>query len=278
MTRAHVLAKAVDVIPDYIYYWRERAAGELSITQNRTDIQNLRDRITALLAIDAFLREHAPAKTLRQHQRKALVNDLWLYVRDLYRVSDDYLTEYFDLVNSYLDQVGRRVFADPARHPQARLLPDPQAAAQPAARASSPGSSTRRWPPIPVVRRSRQAARRSPVPHRQRAEDPVPGLPALLAGPGPVRAGGERGLAAGQPGHRRPGLRALHRHQQAAPHQQDRGPAPPAPVPAADRVPGHLATGTPGPPSCPARSATTTRGRGSAARSAPAGSGSPAAG
>ncbi|MBO0775509.1 MAG: glycosyltransferase family 2 protein, partial [Actinobacteria bacterium] len=85
MTQAHVLARAVDVIPDYIYYWRQRAAGALSITQNRTDIQNLRDRITALLAIDAFLREHAPRKTLRQHQRKALVNDLWLYVRDLYR-------------------------------------------------------------------------------------------------------------------------------------------------------------------------------------------------
>ena len=27
MTRAHVLAKAVDVIPDYIYYWRERGGG-----------------------------------------------------------------------------------------------------------------------------------------------------------------------------------------------------------------------------------------------------------
>jgi CDP-glycerol glycerophosphotransferase len=123
MTRAHVLAKAVDVIPDYIYYWRERAAGELSITQNRTDIQNLRDRITALLAIDAFLRGHAPAKTLRQHQRKALVNDLWLYVRDLYRVSDDYLTEYFDLVNSYLDQVDRRVLRTlPATHKLAYYL------------------------------------------------------------------------------------------------------------------------------------------------------------
>ena len=123
MTRAHVLAKAVDVIPDYVYYWRERAAGELSITQNRTDIQNLRDRITALLAIDAFLREHAPRKTLRQHQRKALVNDLWLYVRDLYRVNDDYLTEYFDLVNSYLDQVGRRVLRTlPATHKLAYYL------------------------------------------------------------------------------------------------------------------------------------------------------------
>ncbi len=123
MTRAHVLAKAVDVIPDYIYYWRERAAGALSITQNRTDIQNLRDRVTALLAIDAFLRSRAPRKTLRQHQRKALVNDLWLYVRDLYRVSDTYLTEYFGLVNSYLDQVDRRVFRTlPATHKLAYYL------------------------------------------------------------------------------------------------------------------------------------------------------------
>jgi CDP-glycerol glycerophosphotransferase len=123
MTRAHVLARSVDVITDYIYFWRERAAGALSITQNRTDIQNLRDRVTALLAIDAFLREHAPRKTLRQHQRKALVNDLWLYVRDLYRVSDDYLTEYFDLVNSYLGQVSQRVLRSlPATHKLAFYL------------------------------------------------------------------------------------------------------------------------------------------------------------
>jgi CDP-glycerol glycerophosphotransferase len=117
MTRAHVLARAVDVIPDYIYYWRERAAGEFSITQNRTSIQNLRDRITALRAIDAFLREQAPAKTLRQHQRKALVNDLWLYVRDLGRVSPDYLREYFDLAGSYLATVSPRVMRTlPATH------------------------------------------------------------------------------------------------------------------------------------------------------------------
>jgi CDP-glycerol glycerophosphotransferase len=117
MTRAHVLAGAVDVIGDHIYYWRERAAGEFSITQNRADIQNLRDRITALLAIDAFLCERAPARTARAHQRKALANDLWLYVRDLGRVSDDYLAEYFDLANHYLATVPRRVLRSlPATH------------------------------------------------------------------------------------------------------------------------------------------------------------------
>ena len=111
MTRAHVLAKAVDVIPDTIYYWRERGKGALSITQSRTDISNLRDRITALLNIDGFLRERASASLLRQHQRKALVNDLWLYVCDLSRTSAEYQAEFMELGRKYLDQVGRRVLA-----------------------------------------------------------------------------------------------------------------------------------------------------------------------
>lgn len=111
MTQAHVLARAVDVIPDHVYCWRERGLGQLSITQSRTDIQNLRDRIDALLTIDSFLAKHAPAKLLRRHQHKALTNDLWLYVGDLYRVSDDYRAEFLDLANRYLNQVSPRVLA-----------------------------------------------------------------------------------------------------------------------------------------------------------------------
>ena len=117
MTRAHVLAKAVDVIPDTIYYWRERGKGALSITQSRTDIGNLRDRITALSNIDSFLRERASATLLRQHQRKALVNDLWLYVCDLSRTSAEYQAEFIELGRKYLGQVGRRVLAKlPSTH------------------------------------------------------------------------------------------------------------------------------------------------------------------
>ena len=111
MTRAHVLARAVDVIPDPIYYWRERGKGALSITQSRTDISNFRDRIAALLNIDGFLRERAPAGLLREHQRKALVNDLWLYVCDLSRTSEDYQREFMALGRRYLEQVDRRVLA-----------------------------------------------------------------------------------------------------------------------------------------------------------------------
>jgi CDP-glycerol glycerophosphotransferase len=105
MTQAHVLARAVDTIPDTIYYWRERDKGPQSITQSRTSIQNFRDRITALLAIDAFLRERGPARLVAEHQRKALFNDLWLYVPDLSRTSPEYLAEFIQLTGKYLTQV-----------------------------------------------------------------------------------------------------------------------------------------------------------------------------
>jgi CDP-glycerol glycerophosphotransferase len=123
MTRAHVLAKAVDVIPDTIYYWRERGKGQLSITQSRTDITNFRDRITALTAIDRFLAERATPNLLREHQRKALVNDLWLYVTDLSRTSDEYQAEFLELSQKYLAQVDRRVLAKlPSTHKLAYYL------------------------------------------------------------------------------------------------------------------------------------------------------------
>ena len=127
MTKAHVLAQAVDVIPDIVYYWRERAQGTLSITQSRTSIANLRDRMTALDDIDSFIAANSPghsgAALLRAHQRKALKNDLWLYVQDLHKVTDAYRAEFADRVNVYLAHVGRRVMRSlPATHKLAYYL------------------------------------------------------------------------------------------------------------------------------------------------------------
>ena len=131
MTKAHVLAKAVDVIPDPIYYWRERGAGELSITQSRTSIENFRDRITALLVIDEFLREHPPLRMVREHQRKALLNDLWLYIPDLWRTTEAYRTEFADLMSTYLAQIDKKVMRQlPSTHKLAyhliarRMIPE----------------------------------------------------------------------------------------------------------------------------------------------------------
>ncbi|HUZ51148.1 MAG TPA: glycosyltransferase family A protein [Streptosporangiaceae bacterium] len=105
MTKAHVLARSVDVITDPVYHWRDRDKGAPSITQSRSDAGNFRDRFTALGMIDDFLRTRGTPAMLRQHQHKALVNDLWLYVRDLPGTSADYQAEFAKLAAGYLLRV-----------------------------------------------------------------------------------------------------------------------------------------------------------------------------
>ena len=123
MTRAHVLASAVDVITEPVYCWRDRDKGAPSITQSRTDIGNFRDRISALELIDAFLRERGAPAMLGQHHRKALLNDLWLYLGDLSRTDADYQGEFISLARRYLDQVSPKVVAGlPAGHKLAYYL------------------------------------------------------------------------------------------------------------------------------------------------------------
>lgn len=139
MTKAHVLATAVDVITDPVYHWRDRDLGAPSITQSRSDIANLRDRITALTMIDGFLRDlgnaerESPARRvtgvtwrrggstslLGHHQHKALLNDLWLYLRDLPTAGADYRDEFTSLAAGYLRTVSRTVRR---RLPAARKL------------------------------------------------------------------------------------------------------------------------------------------------------------
>ena len=171
MTKAHVLARAVDVIPEIVYYWRERGQGRLSITQSRTSIANLRDRMTALDDIDKFIAAHSTARLLRAHQRKALKNDLWLYVQDLHKVTEAYRTEFTDLVNGYLDHVGRRVLRSlPATHKLAyhlvRIRAMPQLAELAAWMVEQPVRQ------VPIVRRWGRL--RADLPFRANSPVPVP--------------------------------------------------------------------------------------------------------
>jgi CDP-glycerol glycerophosphotransferase len=175
MTKAHVLARAVDVIPDIVYYWRERAQGGLSITQSRTSVANLRDRMIALADIDEFIAVHttghSAARLLRAHQRKALKNDLWLYVQDLHKVTEAYRAEFADLVNGYLDHVGRRVLRSlPATHKLAyhlvRIRALPQLAELAAWMVEQPVRQ------VPMVRRWGRL--RADLPFRTDSPVPVP--------------------------------------------------------------------------------------------------------
>src|SRR5262249_20108726 len=119
----HVLARAVDVTTDPVYYWRDRDKGAPSITQSRLRIGNFRDRITALTMIDDFLRESSTPALLAAHQHKALVNDLWLYVRDLAGAGKGYQRGSPALAAASLRRVGPRVVtALPATRKRAYYL------------------------------------------------------------------------------------------------------------------------------------------------------------
>ncbi|MBG0813532.1 glycosyltransferase [Planomonospora sp. ID82291] len=55
---AHVLASSVDVLADVVYHWRLRPT---SITQRRTEVTNVRDRIASVRAVQGFVAERAPS-------------------------------------------------------------------------------------------------------------------------------------------------------------------------------------------------------------------------
>ncbi|MGW0802028.1 glycosyltransferase family 2 protein [Nonomuraea sp. NPDC002799] len=55
--QAHVLATSVDMLGEVVYHWRRR---ESSITQRRSELPNLHERLVAIRAVRAFLDERAP--------------------------------------------------------------------------------------------------------------------------------------------------------------------------------------------------------------------------
>ncbi len=115
MTKAHVLATAVDVIPDPIYYWRERGSGALSITQSRTSIENFRDRITALLVIDEFLREHPPSGWCASTSARRCSTTCGCTFPTCGRTTEAYRAEFIDLMGTYLAQIDKQGHARSCR-------------------------------------------------------------------------------------------------------------------------------------------------------------------
>ncbi|GAA4939232.1 CDP-glycerol glycerophosphotransferase [Nonomuraea thailandensis] len=58
--QAHVLATSVDMVGEVVYHWRKREEGETSITQRRSELPNLGERLAAIRSVRAFLDDRAP--------------------------------------------------------------------------------------------------------------------------------------------------------------------------------------------------------------------------
>ncbi|AIV36514.1 bifunctional glycosyltransferase/CDP-glycerol:glycerophosphate glycerophosphotransferase [Streptomyces sp. CCM_MD2014] len=106
---AQFLAKSVDVISAPTYYWRLRD-GEAapSITQRRAEPKAVRDRTAAVESVSRFFGkrpEPAAAELKREYDRTALSGDLRIFLNVLPQGDEEFHTEFFRVVNSYLDQV-----------------------------------------------------------------------------------------------------------------------------------------------------------------------------
>ena len=108
---AHFLARSVDVVDRTIYLWRVREGGDLSITQQRTDLRALRDRAAAVDSVSRFLASRGLEQPKRSYDTNVLREDLRYFLDVLDAADDDYRQQFFDLANDFLDRAAPDVAA-----------------------------------------------------------------------------------------------------------------------------------------------------------------------
>ena len=106
---AHFLARSVDVVDRTTYLWRIREGGELSITQQRTDLRALRDRYAAVDSVSRFLAAHGFADSKRHYDTSVLREDLRYFLDVLGGADDEFRDCFFDLANDFIDRADKSV-------------------------------------------------------------------------------------------------------------------------------------------------------------------------
>jgi CDP-glycerol glycerophosphotransferase len=120
-TRAHCLARSVDIVAAPTYHWRSRPEGDPSITQARTRPGGVRDRFGALTRADHFIRDRAPEDLWRHHGLKVLANDIPLYLQVIESADERYAGEYVTSAGEFLSTASPLAIAEQG-HLRKRLV------------------------------------------------------------------------------------------------------------------------------------------------------------
>ncbi len=89
-TRAYLLGR-FDVVPDVVYHWRIRGDGT-SITQQRSSVTDLRDRVATKRMSLASVREIGGPEVERVFVDRVMAGDLWRYFLEIPGCSDEWWT------------------------------------------------------------------------------------------------------------------------------------------------------------------------------------------
>jgi len=110
MIAAHVRARSVDVLKAPVYWWRRRIDADASITQRRFEVDNLRDRMDAIAAVQQILRDDEALK--RVHDRKVLTFDVPLYTPYYTDADPQYQTLFRERVGAFFRDADPDVIAE----------------------------------------------------------------------------------------------------------------------------------------------------------------------
>ena len=110
--RAYLHAKQIAVIPETVYYWRIYPSHERSsITRQRHEISNLRDRITVHRRLDEYIASRGDAAELAAIKDvKFLTDDLRLYLADMVTGDRSFSEQVLEEVQQYLRGIPRERF------------------------------------------------------------------------------------------------------------------------------------------------------------------------
>ena len=103
---AHFMARAVDVLPEPVYLYRERDDGSRSITDRRAELPVLLDRLRAVETVRDWLAAHGPPGAARLYAESAVEEDLRYHVDVLDEADEEYRQVFLDRANAFLDAAG----------------------------------------------------------------------------------------------------------------------------------------------------------------------------
>jgi len=103
---AHFLARSVDVIARPVYLYRVREDGSPSITQRRTELRTLQDRLAAVEQARDFIVRHGPGEAAGWYDESVVAEDLRYHLDVLDQADDAYRTVFLERANAFLDRAG----------------------------------------------------------------------------------------------------------------------------------------------------------------------------
>lgn len=103
--QAYVAAARFAITPAHVYTWNVRRAAETpSISLRRDNLKNWRDRTTAHEQVLDIMRDTGNTDLVVAAEHKFLHHDLMLYLRDLYKRTEEYQRGWWDLTRKHFER------------------------------------------------------------------------------------------------------------------------------------------------------------------------------